>query len=130
MTWGLKTPVARAAAVLLAAVAVFVPAGGRAAGGTYRLVENWAQLPPGTQWGVMTAVGVDAHDNVYAFQQGELNTPHNIAMDSKGRVWVCDRGNKRLQVFDQNGRYLDQMAQFGAPAAIVITKDDVMFVKQ
>src|SRR5882724_9563732 len=34
--------------------------------------------------------------------QGELSTPHCIAMDSKGRVWVCDRGNKRLQVFDQN----------------------------
>jgi DNA-binding beta-propeller fold protein YncE len=35
---------------------------------------------------------------------------------------------KRQQVFDQDGTYFDQMTQFGAPASIFITKDDVMFV--
>jgi sugar lactone lactonase YvrE len=59
---------------------------------------------------------------------GEFNTPHSIAIDSKGRVWVCDRGNKRLQVFDQDGKYLDQMSQFGTPVSVFITKDDVMYV--
>jgi len=240
-----------AAIAFAALVAGSMPTKARGADATYHLVEHWAQLPPGTEWGVMTAVGVDAQNNVYAFQrseptskvivfdahgkhlrtwgegaftyphglrvlgdgfvwiadrqmqqvlkydatgklmlslgkkgvagdnnstdafngasdvvtapngdifvsdgeggnsrvvkfakdgtfikswgtkgagQGELNTPHNIAMDSKGRVWVCDRGNKRLQVFDQNGKYLDQMTQFGAPAAIFITRDDVMYV--
>jgi DNA-binding beta-propeller fold protein YncE len=60
--------------------------------------------------------------------QGELSVPHSIAVDSKGHVWVGDRGNKRLQVFDQDGKYLDQMAQFGAPASIYITKDDIMYI--
>jgi DNA-binding beta-propeller fold protein YncE len=60
--------------------------------------------------------------------QGEFSVPHAIAVDSKGRVWVGDRGNKRLQVFDQDGKYLDQMTQFGAPASIFIGKDDTLYV--
>lgn len=59
---------------------------------------------------------------------GELDVPHNIAMDSKGRLYVADRANKRIQVFDQDGNYLDQMAQFGAPAGIFITKNDMLYV--
>jgi sugar lactone lactonase YvrE len=59
---------------------------------------------------------------------GQFNTPHSLAIDSRGRVWVCDRGNKRLQVFDQEGRYLDQMTQFGTPASIFITASDVIYV--
>jgi DNA-binding beta-propeller fold protein YncE len=230
---------------------LLTPMLGRAEGGPYRLVENWAQLPQGTSWGVMTAVGVDADGNVYAFQRaepdsrvivfdargrhlktwgqnqfeyphglrvlsdgtlgltdrkmqqmlrfdrdgkllmsvgkkdvagdndsrdafngvsdvvmarsgemyltdgeggnsrvvklakdgtfikswgtkgsgpGQLSTPHNLALDSRGRVWVCDRGNKRLQIFDADGKYIDQMTQFGTPAAIFITPDDVLYV--
>jgi sugar lactone lactonase YvrE len=217
----------------------------------YQLVENWAQLPPGTQWGVMSWVSVDARGQVYAFQRdeptskvlvfdtngkylrgwgegefpyphslrvlrdgfiwltdrksqqllkftpegklllalgekgvagdntsrttfngvsdvvmaangdlfvsdgeggntrvvkfsrdgtfikywgtkgsgpGEFGGPHCVAMDSQGRVYVCDRGNKRIQVFDQEGRYLSQMAQFGTPVSIAFGKDDLMFV--
>ena len=51
---------------------------------------------------------------------GQLQTPHGIAIDGRGRVWVADRGNKRLQVFDQDGRYLDQMTQFGTPVSLAI----------
>jgi sugar lactone lactonase YvrE len=230
----------------------------RAADQKYQLVENWAQLPPGMQWGVMSAVDIDSHGTIYAFKRsepgqkagemssmvmvidphgkflrswgehtfssahglrvlrdgfiwitdktgdqvfkfspdgellmtlgkkgvagdndstdalngpsdvvigkngdifvsdgestntrvvkyskdgkfikcwgtkgsgpGELNLPHNIAMDSEGRLYVADRTNKRIQVFDQDGKYLDQMMQFGAPAAIFITKDDMLYV--
>src|SRR5262245_903958 len=239
------------ASTLCAVAALLISNAERPAASGYRLIDHWAQLPPGVEWGVMTAVGVDANDNVFAFQrseptskvmvfdahgkyletwgdsaftyphglrvlsdgfvwiadrqmqqvlkysphgqllmslgqkgvagdnsstdkfngasdvltapngdifvsdgeggnsrvvrfakdgrfinawgskgagQGQLNTPHNIAMDSKGRIWVCDRGNKRLQLFDQNGAYLDQMTQFGTPAAIFITKNDIVFV--
>lgn len=51
---------------------------------------------------------------------GQLQTPHAIFIDGRGRVWVGDRGNKRLQVFDQDGRFLDQMTQFGTPASLFI----------
>jgi peptidylamidoglycolate lyase len=59
---------------------------------------------------------------------GQFKTPHNIAIDSKGRVWVCDRGNKRLQVFDQDGKFLEQVTQFGTPHVFLISNDDVMYV--
>jgi sugar lactone lactonase YvrE len=247
-------------AVVIAVVAVVAsrPSNVRAGDGKYQLVENWAQLPAGMQWGVMSAVDIDSHGTIYAFKRsepgqkagemasmimvidpsgkflrswgqntfmsahglrvlrdgfiwitdktgdqvfkyspdgellltlgkkgvagdnnstdalngpsdvvmakngdifvsdgestntrvvkfskdgkfikfwgtkgagpGELNLPHNIAMDSEGRLYVADRTNKRIQVFDQEGKYLDQMAQFGAPAAIFITKDDTLYV--
>jgi sugar lactone lactonase YvrE len=248
------------AIVLMAIVAVAAmrPSKVRAADEKYQLVENWAQLPTGMQWGVMSAVDIDSHGTIYAFKRsepgqkagemssmvmvidpngkflrswgehmfmsahglrvlrdgfiwitdktgdqvfkfspdgellmtlgkkgvagdndstdalngpsdvvigkngdifvsdgestntrvvkfskdgkfikcwgtkgagpGELNLPHNIAMDSEGRLYVADRTNKRIQVFDQDGKYLDQMTQFGAPAAIFITKEDMLYV--
>ena len=59
---------------------------------------------------------------------GQFNNPHCVAIDSKGRVWVCDRGNKRLQVFDQDGKFLKQFTQFGAPGALFIDKNDTLYV--
>ena len=37
---------------------------------------------------------------------GQLNTPHSIATDAQGNVYVADRGNRRIQVFDNNGKFL------------------------
>jgi hypothetical protein len=37
---------------------------------------------------------------------GEFNTPHNIAADAKGNIYVADRFNRRIQVFDGDGRFL------------------------
>src|ERR1700680_4258296 len=39
---------------------------------------------------------------------GEFNIPHSIAMDSRGRLFVADRSNNRIQIFDQGGEFLDQ----------------------
>ena len=59
---------------------------------------------------------------------GELDGPHTLAIDSQGRVFVGDRGNHRIQIFDQKGRFLDQWTQFGWPSGIAITKDDTLLV--
>ena len=40
---------------------------------------------------------------------GQFNTPHSIATDAKGNVYVADRGNRRIQVFDGEGNFLRQM---------------------
>ena len=40
---------------------------------------------------------------------GEFNTVHNIQIDSKDRVWVADRANGRLQVFDTQGRFIKEV---------------------
>ena len=59
---------------------------------------------------------------------GEFNVPHAIALDSRGRVFVGDRANNRIQIFDQSGRFLDEWTQFGRPSGIAITKDDTIYV--
>jgi DNA-binding beta-propeller fold protein YncE len=59
---------------------------------------------------------------------GELSEPHTIAMDSRGRLFVGDRENNRIQIFDQNGRVLDEWRQFGRPSGIYITRDDTIYV--
>ncbi|MGB8474354.1 MAG: peptidyl-alpha-hydroxyglycine alpha-amidating lyase family protein [Candidatus Acidiferrum sp.] len=40
---------------------------------------------------------------------GQFNTPHNIAIDNAGNVYVADRGNNRIQVFDGDGKFLRQI---------------------
>ncbi len=59
---------------------------------------------------------------------GELDEPHALAMDSEGRLFVADRGNSRIQIFDQNGRHLATWTQFGRPSGLFIDRDDVLYV--
>jgi sugar lactone lactonase YvrE len=40
---------------------------------------------------------------------GQFNTPHSIAADAKGNIYVADRGNRRIQVFDGEGRFLREI---------------------
>ena len=40
---------------------------------------------------------------------GQFNTPHSIAVDAEGNVYVADRGNRRIQVFDGDGKFLRQI---------------------
>lgn len=60
--------------------------------------------------------------------RGQISEPHTIAMDSRGRLFVGDRENNRIQIFDQNGTWLDEWRQFGRPSGIYITKDDRIYV--
>jgi sugar lactone lactonase YvrE len=59
---------------------------------------------------------------------GEFDTPHGLAMDSAGRLYVADRMNSRIQIFDQDGKLLDQWKQFGRPSGLYIDKNDVIYV--
>jgi DNA-binding beta-propeller fold protein YncE len=52
---------------------------------------------------------------------GQFNTPHGIAIDAQGNVYVADSGNKRIQVFGGDGTFKTQIVNVGAPAAICIT---------
>jgi sugar lactone lactonase YvrE len=58
---------------------------------------------------------------------GEFNVPHGIAFDSKGRLFVADRANNRLQIFDQDGTLLDEWKQFSRLSGIYIDKNDVFY---
>jgi streptogramin lyase len=41
---------------------------------------------------------------------GQFNTPHSIAADAQGNIYVADRGNRRIQVFDGEGKFLRQFS--------------------
>jgi streptogramin lyase len=59
---------------------------------------------------------------------GEFNVPHALAMDSRGRLFVGDRANNRIQIFDQEGKFLEEWKQFGRPSGLYIDKNDVLYV--
>jgi len=52
---------------------------------------------------------------------GMFNTPHTIAADAAGNVYVGDRGNRRIQVFDNDGNFKTAYTHVGAPWAVCIT---------
>jgi sugar lactone lactonase YvrE len=59
---------------------------------------------------------------------GEFDTPHGLAFDSRGRLFVADRGNNRIQIFDQDGKFLEEWKQWSRPSGIYIDKKDVLYV--
>lgn len=58
---------------------------------------------------------------------GQFRDPHALAMDSQGRLFVADRGNSRIQIFDQDGVHLETWTQFGRPSGLFIDSDDVLY---
>ena len=61
-------------------------------------------------------------------EPGQVRIPHCLAFDSKGRLFVCDRGNNRISIFDQDGKFIAAWKQFGRPSGILITEDDTLYV--
>lgn len=59
--------------------------------------------------------------------RGEFKTPHGVAMDSRGRLFVADRGNNRIQIFDQNGTFLEEWQQFSRLSGIYIDRNDMLY---
>ncbi len=54
-------------------------------------------------------------------EPGQFHTPHSIVLDSQGTLYVADRENHRIQVFDQNGTFEKMWTNVGAPWSICIT---------
>jgi streptogramin lyase len=59
---------------------------------------------------------------------GEFDQPHALAMDSRGRLFVGDRNNNRIQILDQDGKVLDEWKQFSRPSGIYIDRKDNIYV--
>ncbi|HWJ14368.1 MAG TPA: peptidyl-alpha-hydroxyglycine alpha-amidating lyase family protein [Gemmatimonadaceae bacterium] len=58
----------------------------------------------------------------------DFDQPHALAMDSRGRLFVGDRGNNRIKIFDQDGKLLDTWYQFSRPSGIAIDAQDNIYV--
>jgi sugar lactone lactonase YvrE len=48
-------------------------------------------------------------------------------MDSSGRLFVADRSNDRIQIFDQDGKFLAEWGQFGRPSGLYIDRNDILY---
>jgi DNA-binding beta-propeller fold protein YncE len=58
-------------------------------------------------------------------KHGEFRTPHALAFDAKGRLWVADRGNHRLEIFDQEGKYLESRYAYGRISGFTFSRGQV-----
>jgi len=57
--------------------------------------------------------------------RGELDQPHALAMDSRGRLFVGDRSNNRIQILDLDGNWLAEWSQFSRPSGIYVRNDTI-----
>jgi len=59
---------------------------------------------------------------------GEFDQPHALAFDSKGRLFIADRGNNRIQIYDQDGNFVEMgWQQYSRISGLWIDKDDTLF---
>lgn len=62
-------------------------------------------------------------------EPGRFNTVHSITLDSKGNVYVADRTNNRIQVFDADGKFLDQWTDIGQPWGLYyVAKENAIYM--
>lgn len=100
------------------------------------VVENWAQLPPGWNFGEVSGVDVDRNDNVWVFNRGPhpviqldkngrflqawsevpVKSSHGIKVGPDGNVWLVDVEGHRVFEFTPQGRLLKQLGNPGGSA--------------
>ena len=61
------------------------------------------------------------------FRPGQFRTPHAMEFDSQGRLYVADRGNHRIQIFDQEGELLETYMNYSRISGLFITDDDTLY---
>lgn len=65
----------------------------------------------------------------YGTDPGQFNLPHSVCTDSGGRVYVADRENHRIQIFDAAGTYLEQWNNMHRPCGLHIA-DGLVYIGQ
>ncbi len=59
----------------------------------------------------------------YGTDPGQFNLPHSVCTDNEGKVYVADRENHRIQIFDDQGKYLTQWNNMHRPCGLHIAND-------
>jgi sugar lactone lactonase YvrE len=61
-------------------------------------------------------------------EPGKFDVAHGIAIDAKGLLWVTDRENQRIQIFDQDGKYIREVKYAGLPCSLDIGSQNIYMV--
>src|SRR5215469_9592474 len=61
-------------------------------------------------------------------EPGQFEVAHGIAIDAKGLLWVTDRENQRIQIFDQDGKFVRELKYAGLPCGLSIGRDSIFMV--
>jgi DNA-binding beta-propeller fold protein YncE len=61
-------------------------------------------------------------------EPGNFDLPHSVIVGPDGRVYVGDRENYRLQVFDPDGKFLEQWTDVGSPWGLALSRDNSLFL--
>jgi sugar lactone lactonase YvrE len=111
-------------------------------GGPFNLPTDIALTPSGEMFitdGYGNArVHKFAADGTYLFSwgepgtgPGEFNMPHGVWIDRHGRVLVCDRENDRVQVFSQEGEFLNSWpTRLIGPAVFYVDDEDIVYIPE
>ena len=59
---------------------------------------------------------------------GQFDIAHSIVVDSKGLVYVADRQNRRVQIFDGDGKFIKEWKYAGLPCGLYISRDQQMYM--
>ena len=92
------------------------------------------QITEGLAEGLTGRIVKYSPDGEYVMEWGEIGTdhgqfrtPHALEFDSQGRLWVADRGNHRIEIYDQMGNYLESRYQYGRISDLFITEDEMVY---
>ena len=64
----------------------------------------------------------------YGTGDGQLKEPHSVTVDSHDNIYVADRSDNRINVYDKNGKLLHSWKQFGRPSGVWVDKSGMLYV--
>jgi streptogramin lyase len=64
------------------------------------------------------------------YAPGQFRLPHHVWVDKQNRVWVVDRENSRIQIFDAKGKFLEQWEDVFRPTGVCLDEDGVVYVSE
>ena len=61
---------------------------------------------------------------------GQFHLPHSLVIDPDGKIYVCDRANRRVQVFSPDGEFITMWTGMGGPDNLVLGNDGIFYLAE